>query len=83
MKTLVIGTAAALLLGLTTIAAAENLDLEPCINGEVSPSGLYPNQAQADAATATAAIVKDSEWLGSGEDDVIAAFGGNRDDFER
>lgn len=49
-------------LGLTTILIAlpltavgsqeEHLELEPCINGSVSMSGLYVNQALEDAAKA-------------------------------
>jgi len=31
-----------------TVIASENLDLEPCINGEVSASGLFANQEAED-----------------------------------
>ncbi len=36
---------------LSTLAGEANA-LEPCINGEVSASGLYPSQAEEDAALA-------------------------------
>lgn len=36
---------------LSTLAGESNT-LEPCINGEVSASGLYPSQAEEDAALA-------------------------------
>jgi hypothetical protein len=39
------------LLGANVHAGAyENESLEPCINGQVSASGLYPTQAQEDRA---------------------------------
>ena len=36
---------------LSTVAGETNA-LKPCINGEVSASGLYPSQAEEDAALA-------------------------------
>ncbi len=54
----------AMLAGLFGLAgtglAAEAVDpnrLEPCINGEVSASGLYPTQAEEDAARAEGTFV--------------------------
>ncbi len=47
-----------LYLFLTSVSAsgiADNLDLEPCINGEVSSTGLFATQALEDEAIALAA----------------------------
>ena len=62
--------------------AAEDLQLEPCVNGDVSASGLYPSQAAEDQALAAEEITKPRD-IGSGNDDLISAFGGSRDDFQR
>ena len=40
----------ALFLGFTTAASATNLQLEHCINGQVSASGLYETDAGEQAA---------------------------------
>ena len=51
-KTLSILLALLALFGVTQgIAAADPEDLEPCINGAVSETGLYVSQAQEDKAT--------------------------------
>ena len=68
------------------VAADQDLDLEPCINGGVSATGMYETQALEDAASRD--ILKPSmttkeEGLGSGVEDVVSAFGGHRDDFSR
>jgi len=36
------------------VGAADNLEMEPCINGEVSASGLFASQAEEDAYNAEA-----------------------------
>ena len=58
MKTKLIYSILAGLFGLANAAlATETVDpnaLEPCINGQVSASGLYPTQAEEDAARAAA-----------------------------
>jgi hypothetical protein len=58
MKTKLISSILAGLFGLANAAlATETGDpnaLEPCINGQVSASGLYPTQAEEDAARAAA-----------------------------
>jgi hypothetical protein len=58
MKTKLIITINAVLFavaGSTLAAQAVNPNrLEPCINGQVSASGLYPTQAEEDAASAKA-----------------------------
>ncbi len=37
-----------LLLGVGTLYATDSLDLEPCMNGDVSASGTFPSQAAED-----------------------------------
>jgi hypothetical protein len=59
-----------------------NLDLEPCINGGVSASGSYETPAHEDAAQLRKQLVFKAD-VASGAEDVIAAFGGQRDDFLR
>jgi hypothetical protein len=58
MKTKLIITINAVLFAVAgTALAAQAIDpsrLEPCINGQVSASGLYPTQAEEDAAFAEA-----------------------------
>jgi hypothetical protein len=54
--------------GLTAAAANPNA-LEPCINGQVSASGLYPTQAEEDAAFAEA------KRLGQGVNGRVSASG--------
>ena len=77
--------AATLTVATTTVVADEpNLALEPCINGGVSATGRFETQALEDAALRRGnEVATRAEPLGSGEDDVIAAFGGHRDDFDR
>jgi hypothetical protein len=62
MKTKLIITINAVLFALAgTTLAAQAVDpnrLEPCINGQVSASGLYPTQAEEDAAFAEAKRLK-------------------------
>lgn len=68
----------------TAVANEQDLALEPCINGSVSATGRFEIQALEDAALRHGREVAQSDAsLGSGEDDVIAAFGGQRDDFDR
>ena len=71
---------------LTTItlhaSAAEDMQLEPCVNGDVSASGLYSSQQAENQALAAEEITKPSD-IGSGNNDLISAFGGSRDDFQR
>ena len=65
-------------------ADKQNLELEPAVSGGVSASGLYESQALEDSAAAlenAPAATGDEDRLGSGEDDVISAFGGHRDPF--
>ena len=72
--------------GLYESQAREDLQLEPAVSGGVSASGLYPSQALENAAVdrkKAAAATANEDRLGSGEDDVISAFGGHRDDFSR
>jgi hypothetical protein len=59
--------------------------LEPCINGAVSATGMYESQALENAAmdTKRQIVTGEYEYIGSGADDVISAFGGTRDDFNR
>lgn len=58
------------LLGPGVAAAAPNPNaLEPCINGQVSASGLYPTQAEEDAAFAEA------HRLGQGVNGRVSASG--------
>jgi hypothetical protein len=45
-------TLAASLFLSTSVMAAEDLNLEPCINGEVSSQGVFPTQAMEDQITA-------------------------------
>ena len=78
----------ALLLAGTSIhvhADGVDLKLEPCINGGVSASGLYETQVLEDAASHNNnyAISFEEDSIGDGTDDVISAYGGNRDDFLR
>ena len=74
---------AGVLAGFTVSAsAAEDLQLEPCINGDVSASGLYPSQSAENQALAAEDIANPKD-IGSGKEDLISAFGGNRDDFQR
>jgi len=58
MKTLISTlflTTSLIALPLTTVGSQkENLELEPCINGSVSASGLYATQALEDAAKISA-----------------------------
>ena len=58
MTTQLISCIFAGLFGLANSALATEADspnaLEPCINGQVSASGLYPTQAEEDAARALA-----------------------------
>ena len=68
------------------LADKQNLELEPAVSGGVSASGLYESQALEDTAAAlkkAPAATADGDRLGNGEDDVISAFGGHRDDFAR
>lgn len=68
------------------IGADRDLDLEPCVNGDVSATGLYQTQAQEDAASREnqkPSVTVKKQGLGSGDEDVISAFGGQRDDFSR
>jgi hypothetical protein len=37
-----------LLLGVGTLYATDGLDLEPCVNGDVSASGIFPTQVAED-----------------------------------
>ena len=69
----------------TAVAGDQNLDLEPAVSGAVSASGLYPTQAAEDAAhkNKQATDTDVESRFGNGEDDVISAFGGHRDDFLR
>lgn len=69
----------------TTTVLAEDQALEPCINGGVSATGLYETQALEDAASGNNMqfTASDDDSIGDGEDDVISAFGGHRDDFLR
>lgn len=55
-------------------------ELEPCINGAVSASGSFASQEQENAARMAEA---EPETIGSGDDALISAFGGNRDNFLR
>ena len=67
-------------------AADQDLDLEPCINGNVSANGLYETQALEDNASnkdQKQVMTIEQNRLGSGEEDVVSAFGGHRDDFSR
>ena len=67
-------------------AADQDLNLEPCINGDVSANGLYETQALEDAAgnkDQKQVVTIEQNQLGSGEEDVVSAFGGHRDDFIR
>lgn len=64
-------------------ADTQNLELEPAVSGGVSASGLYESQALEDSAVALNKAAANEDRLGSGEDDVISAFGGHRDDFSR
>ena len=63
-------------------SAAEDMQLEPCVNGEVSASGLYPSQEAENQALAAEEVANPRD-IGSGDDDLISAFGGSRDDFQR
>jgi hypothetical protein len=45
-------------------AAPEDPALEPCMNGEVSASGLYPTQTQEDAALARERNLAEEERKG-------------------
>ena len=51
MNKLIIVTVMALWFTASQADQASNLELEPCINGGVSASGLYPTQAAEDLAT--------------------------------
>ena len=65
-------------------ADTQNQELDPAVSGGVSASGLYESQALEDSAVAVKkapAATADEDRLGSGEDDVITAFGGHRDPF--
>jgi len=64
-------------------ADKQNLELEPAVSGDVSASGLYESQALEDSAVALKKAAANEDRLGSGEEDVISAFGGHRDDFSR
>ena len=69
-----------------SVAADRDLDLEPCMNGDVSATGQYETQVQEDAASRDqqkSSVTVMEQRLGSGENDVISAFGGHRDDFSR
>jgi hypothetical protein len=75
--------AGGLVLGAGSVSADNrNLDLEPCVNGGVSASGTYETQAHEDAAKLRKQLVYKAD-VASGSEDVIAAFGGHRDDFLR
>ena len=64
-------------------ADTQYLELEPAVSGGVSASGLYESQALEDSAVALKKAAANEDRLGSGEEDVISAFGGHRDDFSR
>ncbi len=54
MKSTLILTISLIAVPLTAIGSPEdNLELEPCINGSVSSSGLYASQALEDTAKAS------------------------------
>ncbi|MGD2074301.1 MAG: hypothetical protein PVI91_16375 [Gammaproteobacteria bacterium] len=79
-------TLAAVLAGGTApiVADDQNLALEPCVNGEVSATGRFETQAlEGSALRGSHGFAVTEETLGSGNDDVISAFGGHRDDFLR
>ena len=69
-------------LAATAANAADELQLEPCVNGDVSASGLYPSQA-AEKAARVAEREPKTDDIGSGSNALISAFGGDRDDFVR
>ncbi len=48
MKKTVTSMFALLMISVGSVYATVNLELEPCINGEVSASGNFPSQAQED-----------------------------------
>jgi hypothetical protein len=63
------GMIAASLAATTPAAAAPgDYELEPCINGKVSATGMYPTQAQEDAALKT-----ERELAEETRDDTIAS----------
>ena len=58
--------AASILFAIPAITtAAEDHELEPCINGGVSATGLYPSQAIEDAALSNIKLVENRDIPGS------------------
>ncbi|MDJ0862568.1 MAG: hypothetical protein QNK18_15700 [Gammaproteobacteria bacterium] len=63
-------------------SAADEMQLEPCVNGDVSASGRYPSQAAENAAMVAERKTKTDD-IGSGNDAFISAVGGDREDLVR